>query len=384
MRCAERAVPSGRGAPGADAILSLRNQAQKGPVRVSDLLRLPSPIRLVPLLVLALVVTAPAAAALIAVPAASASPSAAQIDEFLAAHSSPMTGDGAAFVAAGRKNGVDPAFLVAIAGAESSFGRFLYSEGGDQCTYNAFNWFYGATWPQSDFASWSEAIARVAQGLAGGLYYGSGLYSVQAIAPRYCPDGTANWVANVTSFMIQLGGNPPDTRLTATYGPASSDPALLGVDGEVELSGEPFEVGREVTARFTLTNIGDQPVALDGIQLMAVDPRGSSVWSRVGQAGDAPPRSAARGRGRVAAALGRALERLDRGRPGRAGEPDRREDGVHLPCDAAAGCARAPPGARRRGALPGASPRADPRLRGSRRPLACCLRTGSRGRGSAC
>ena len=231
-------------------------------------------VRLLALVVVA-VVALFAGAALAAAPPAAASPSAAQIDAFLAQHSSPMTGEGAAFVEAGRQNGVDPAFLVAIAGAESSFGRFLYSQGGDQCTYNAFNWFFGPTWPQSDFSSWSDGIGRVAQGLGGSLYYGSGLYSVLAIAPRYCPDGTANWVANVTSFMIQLGGNPTDTRLSATYGPASSDPALLGLDGDVHLLGGPFEVGREITARFTLTNVGDRPVALDGIQLMAVDPRGS-------------------------------------------------------------------------------------------------------------
>jgi len=243
-------------------------------VRVS--LRHSSPIRLVSVLVLAIVSAGAlvSAASLIAAPAASASPSATEIDAFLAAHDSPMTGEGATFVAAGQQNGVDPAFLVAIAGAESSFGRFLYSQGGDQCTYNAFNWFFGATWPQSDFASWSDGIERVAQGLAGSLYYGSGLSSVQAIAPRYCPDGTANWVANVTSFMIQLGGNPTDTRLGGGYGPASSDPALLGLGGDVRLSGERFEVGRRVTARFTLTNVGDQPVALDGIQLLTVDPRG--------------------------------------------------------------------------------------------------------------
>ena len=210
---------------------------------------------------------------------AAASPTATQIDDLLALHSSPMTGSGAAFVAAGQKSGVDPAFLVAISGAESSFGQFLYSEGGDQCTYNAFNWFYGATWPQSDFSSWDEAIARVAQGLGGSLYYGSGLYSVQAIAPRYCPDGTANWVANVTSFMIQLGGNPLDTRLAdgSATGPPSTDPSLLGVSGDVELAGEPFAVGREVTARFTLTNRGDQPVALEGIRLTAVGPGGASA-----------------------------------------------------------------------------------------------------------
>jgi hypothetical protein len=247
-------------------------------VRVS--LRPIPPIRSVSLwsaaLAVLLAVALLCASGLLATPAASASPSATQIDDYLAAHSSPMTGEGQAFVAAAQRNGIDPAFLVAICGAETSFGRFLYSEGGDQCTYNAFNWFYGATWPQSDFASWSDGIGRVAQGLAGDLYYGSGLYSVQAIAPRYCPDGTANWVANVTSFMIQLGGNPTDTRAAAVYGPASSDPSLLGVDGSVRLSGAPFAVGRQVTARFTLTNVGDQPVALDGIQLMTVDPRGVS------------------------------------------------------------------------------------------------------------
>jgi len=241
-------------------------------------LRLTPPIRLAslfPFLLAALCAVTLAGAALASAPAASASPSAAQIDDFLATHSSPMTGRGAAFEASARENGIDPALLVAIAGAESSFGRFLYSEGGDECTYNAFNWFYGATWPQSDFSSWSEAIHRVAQGLAGGLYYGSGLYSVQAIAPRYCPDGTANWVANVTSFMIQLGGDPTDTRLVAASGPASSDPSLLDVDGSVRLSGGDFAVGRRLTARFTLTNVGTQPVAVDGIQLMTVDPRGA-------------------------------------------------------------------------------------------------------------
>ena len=53
----------------------------------------------------------------------------------------------------------------------------------------------------------------MAAGLGGDLYYGSGLYSVDAIAPKYCPDGTAEWVANVKAFMVALGGNPDDTRL---------------------------------------------------------------------------------------------------------------------------------------------------------------------------
>src|SRR5450759_4570219 len=148
-------------------------------------------------------------------PAAAAAPDASQIDDFLAAHSSPLTGTGATFVAEGRAYGVDPAFLVAISGAETSFGQLLYAENGDQCTYNAFNWFFGPTWPLSDLGSWDEAIGRVAQGLAGELYYGADRVEAGAIAPKYCPDGTGNWISNVTSFMTQLGGDPADTRLAA-------------------------------------------------------------------------------------------------------------------------------------------------------------------------
>jgi len=211
-------------------------------------------------------------------PAAAAAPDAAQIDDFLAAHSSPMTGTGATFVAEGREHGVDPAFLVAIAGAETSFGELLYAENGDQCTYNAFNWFFGPTWPQSDFGSWDEAIGRVAGGLAGELYYGAGLYSVGAIAPKYCPDGTDNWINNVTSFMTQLGGDPADTRLAeASTLPPDTQPGLVALDGSVTLAGGAREVGRDVSVRFTITNSGGQPIALEGIRLAVRGPAGASA-----------------------------------------------------------------------------------------------------------
>ncbi len=214
-------------------------------------------------------------------PAAAASPDAAQIDAFLTAHGSPMAGSGATFVAAGEANGVAPAFLVAIAGAESSFGLYLYSENGDQCTYNAFNWFYGPTWPTSDFTSWEHGIERVAAGLAGSLYYGSGLYSVDAIAPKYCPDGTANWVANVKAFMAELGGDPADTRLgagAATVAPSeppSSLPGLVALDGSVKLDSGDREVGQRIYAWFTLVNSGHAPLDLEGIRLAIRGPGGT-------------------------------------------------------------------------------------------------------------
>ncbi len=212
-------------------------------------------------------------------PAAAAAPDAAQIDAFLQQHEAPMAGTGGTFIAEGRAHGVDPTFLVAIAGAESSFGEYLYSENGDQCTYNAFNWFYGATWPQSDFTSWDEAIGRVAEGLAGSLYYGAGLYSVDAIGPKYCPDGTSNWIANVKAFMSELGGDPSDTRIAATgASPAapSTEPGLVSLGGSVKLDHGDREVGQRTYAWFTLTNSGGQPLDLEGIRLAIRGPGGTS------------------------------------------------------------------------------------------------------------
>ena len=213
--------------------------------------------------------------ALALAPAASAAPDAGQIDAFLVEHGSPMAGTGDTFVAEAAAHGIDPAFLVAIAGAETSFGLQLYSQDGDQCTYNAFNWFYGPTWPTSDFTSWEEAIARVAAGLGGDLYYSLGLYSVDAIAPKYCPDGTAAWVANVKAFMVALGGNPDDTRLGAvapSAPPASTEPGLVALAGSVKLDRGDREVGQRIYAWFTLTNTGGQPLELEGIRLAVRGP----------------------------------------------------------------------------------------------------------------
>jgi hypothetical protein len=224
------------------------------------------------------VLLAAAAGALWLAPAAAAAPDASQLDAFLAQQGSPMTGTGATFIAEGQTYGVDPRFLIAIAGAETSFGKLLYSENGDPCDYNAFNWFYGPTWPTSDFTSWDEAIARVAEGLAGPLYHGAGLYSVDAIAPTYCPDGTAQWVVNVKTFLIALGGNPDDTRVTASgAAPAptptpSSEPGLVALKGSVKLDHGDREVGQRVYAWFTLINTGGQPLDLEGIRLAVRGP----------------------------------------------------------------------------------------------------------------
>ncbi len=222
--------------------------------------------RLAATVAVALLAAALTWAALLAAPQrAAAVPTAAQIDTFLAAQGSPMVGMGATFVAAGREHGVDPAFLVAITGAETGFGKLIYQEGGDYCTFNAWNWFWGPTRPLSDFASWADGCDQVAAGLAGALYYGAGRYAVADIAPVYCPDGTQCWINNVSTFMLQLGGNPGDTRWLAASAPTG--PAALDLGSAVTLSQGPYYTGQTLKATFALTNTGGQGATWDAITL---------------------------------------------------------------------------------------------------------------------
>jgi hypothetical protein len=222
-------------------------------------------------LIVVLAVAAPLAGTLLAPAQAAAAPTVEQIESLLAEYGSPMQGLGPVFVAEGLEHGVDPAFLVAVAGAESTFGRFLYSRDGDYCTYNPFNWFYADPRQASDFGSWEEAIDRVATGIAGHLYYGSGLVSVAAIGPRYCPEGTEEWLANVTTFMLVLGADPGDTRYWRD-GPPTTAPELLLFAGRVKIAPGPYEVGDEVSATFTIRNDSQLGVTLEGVRLIVCGP----------------------------------------------------------------------------------------------------------------
>ena len=130
-----------------------------------------------------------------------------EIDSFLRGQGSPMAGAGASFVAAGRAAGIDPRYLVALSGAESSFGKHLFRP------FNPFGWGYAS------FSSWDQAIRTVATGLQTG-YLAEGRTDVFAIAAKYSPVGASNdpngtngeEPYNVEKFLRQLGGNPYDIR----------------------------------------------------------------------------------------------------------------------------------------------------------------------------
>jgi len=143
-------------------------------------------------------------------------PTAAQIDAYLLSKGSPLAGQGAAFVQSGQTYGVNPALIVGISGAESTYGKYCFHP------YNA--WGYG----DYTFLSWADGIAAVTRCISGHLYFGAGLYSVAQIGPMYDQDGMAEsyWIPFVSGVMTTFGADPSDCRWSGVF---PSDPTMWTV-----------------------------------------------------------------------------------------------------------------------------------------------------------
>jgi hypothetical protein len=167
------------------------------------------------------------------------SPTAAQIDDYLTRKNSPLAGIGNALSGYARDYDIDPRLVVAIAGAETTFGLH-------QCTdNNAWNWFHRRTCPQSSFASYQEGAEHVTRFLRLS-YLNRGYDTIELIRQKYCASGCDNWVGLVTAFHDAMPANgqpaavqptlqPPAQPQTAqpnpgsTATPARSDHRILGV-----------------------------------------------------------------------------------------------------------------------------------------------------------
>lgn len=142
-----------------------------------------------------------------------ASPTDEQINQYLTRKESPMSGIGASLVALGREYEVDPRLVVAISGAETTFGKHVCAEN------NAWNWFHHRTCPQSPFAGYQEGAERVTKFLRLS-YLNQGYDSIELIQHKYCASGCANWTPLVTNFYAEMPANavaPPQ--------PVKSEPA---------------------------------------------------------------------------------------------------------------------------------------------------------------
>ncbi len=138
--------------------------------------------------------------------------SAAFVDAVLAAHHSPAVGTGQVLYELSKQYGIDDAFALAFFWHESNFGvngeaAMTHSLGNLRCLD-------GATCIDSDrggyaaFPDWVTGFAAWYALIAGPLYVGDGLTTVQAIIPRYAPTADHNdetaYIANMTAVVVQL------------------------------------------------------------------------------------------------------------------------------------------------------------------------------------
>jgi hypothetical protein len=148
-----------------------------------------------------------------------------QINQFLTAKhtpTQPLAGLGGQFVTLGEQYGVDPRLVVAISGAESSFGAHVCTQS------NAWNWFWEGPCPKSPFDSW-ESGAKTVTHFLHKSYLLKGYKTIPLIGAKYCASGCEHWVPNVTEFFTDLGGNPSQLSwsIVSIPAPAAAAPAQI-------------------------------------------------------------------------------------------------------------------------------------------------------------
>lgn len=176
---------------------------------------------------------------------------AADLDAYLAQKGSPMVGEGAHYLKWGQSFNVDPRLVIAVSGAESTFGQ---KPCGNQ--FNVWGWKpEGECWagfepgldadtnqPQFQNApgfvpgkgitmetGYEDGIFWVTENLRRG-YLDQGLNTVAQIAPKWCQEGCENWEPNVEQFMREMGGDP-NHLLFPQETPEASDGTIMPIEG---------------------------------------------------------------------------------------------------------------------------------------------------------
>lgn len=115
------------------------------------------------------------------------------LQKFLERYQSPLETQAKYFLSTADRYNLDWRLLPAIAGMESTFGKFMI-EG----TYNPFGWGGGVI----PFDSWEEAIETVGRQL---FLRFSEHTSPEEIGPTYTPPNYVNWIYGVKYFMREMG-----------------------------------------------------------------------------------------------------------------------------------------------------------------------------------
>lgn len=145
---------------------------------------------------------------------------------YLAKHNSPLEHHAQDFIDAAKEYNLDWKLLPAIAGVESTFGKFI--PGG----YNAYGWgVYGTQ--AIYFTSWTDGIYTVAKGLREN-YLDKGLTDPYAMNRIYAASPV--WGKKVTFFMNELekfaSGFEEETVDSTKFRP---DPKIAAVSGQLVL-----------------------------------------------------------------------------------------------------------------------------------------------------
>lgn len=186
---------------------------------------------------------------------------ASRLDSYLSSKGSPLAGLGNVFVYQSVAVGLDPRLLVAISGAETSFGTY----GPSQQIHNPFGMGPGIVYP-----TWEDSIASAARNLGGNLYKGSGLVTIAQIHHRWAPIGASNdptglnsnWYRNVSRYYAELGGDPTGVVFVDRGGPATAIPVAPavapGIQGTIAA---PAAYGAAVAVPGGGRNVGPKAVA---------------------------------------------------------------------------------------------------------------------------
>jgi len=131
------------------------------------------------------------------------------LTRYLRKRGSPLAGSVPAIVKYSTRHGVDPRFVIAVAGQETRFGKV----GNATAMNNAWGW-----GPGKSFKNWGAAVNTLAKGLADPnfVYAGQGNDTISEIAGKWAPIGAGNdptglnqhWTKGVSQFYKELGGNP--------------------------------------------------------------------------------------------------------------------------------------------------------------------------------
>jgi len=129
-----------------------------------------------------------------------------KLQMFLEKLESPMASHAEILIANADKYDLDWRLVAAIAGVESTFGKYM-----PENSFNAFGWANGLY----KFASWEESIGIVSKTLRFN-YVAKGATNIESIAKIYAPP-SKTWADKVKYFIYQIDSSPVEFYQLGCY-----------------------------------------------------------------------------------------------------------------------------------------------------------------------